>query len=162
MILLVSPHANVRECAALIGHTFGEATDASDSLDHATGRLRAQEYSAVVFDQTLVDSKPEDADAALQHIGTAIPIFINFGVSNLARVLKEMKSALQRRRLDEHAARQRAEQTLRAELSGIVTAMLLSCQLALDREVAVDLHYAKVHAVHDLALELKSKLTAEH
>jgi hypothetical protein len=40
--------------------------------------------------------------------------------------------------------------------------MLLSCQLASDREVAVDVHYAKLHAVHDLALELKSKLTMEH
>jgi hypothetical protein len=88
MILLISPHASVRECAGLLCQNLGQATDAVESLDQATSCLRAQEYSTVIFDQALVESEVDDTDTALEHLGTAIPIFINFGISNVARVLK--------------------------------------------------------------------------
>jgi hypothetical protein len=159
MILLISPHANVRECAGLLCQTFGEATDAAESLDQATTRLRTQEYSTVVFDQTLVESEPDDAETALQHLGTAIPIFINFGISNLERVLKEIRSALVRRRRDERAARKSAEQSLRSELKGIVTAMLLSCELALENHALPEAGVEKIRSLHDLALQLKTRLS---
>ena len=159
MILLISPHAAVRECAALLSQNFGEATDAVESLDQATSRLRAQEYSTVIFDQALVESEPNDTDASLQHLGTAIPVFINFGISNVTRVLKEVRSAMMRRRRDERSARESAEQTLRAELKGIVTAMLLSCELALQDSPSAEAQLDRIHSLHELAMQLRTRLS---
>jgi hypothetical protein len=159
MILLISPHATVRECAAVLSQNFGEATDAVQNLDHATSRLRAQEYSTVIFDQALVESEPNDTDASLQHLGTAIPVFINFGTSNVTRVLKEVRSAMMRRRRDERSARESAEQTLRAELKGIVTAMLLSCELALQDSPSAEAQLDRIRSIHELAMQLRTRLS---
>jgi hypothetical protein len=159
MILLISPHASVRECAGLLCQNFGEATDAVESLDQATSRLRAQEYSTVIFDQVLVESEADDTDTALAHLGTAIPIFINFGISNVARVLKEVRSAQMRRRRDERGARESAEQNLRSELKGIVTAMLLSCELALQDLPSAETGLDRIRSLHELATQLKTRLS---
>ena len=162
MILLISPHAKVRECSEVLSHTFGEATDTAESLDHAMVQLRSQEYSAVVLDQTMAESDPDDAETTLQHLGTAIPIFVNFGISNIERLLKEVRSALMRRRRDERAAREHAERALRSELNGIVTAMLLSCELALEKESSTEIRAEKVRSLHELVLQLRAKLAIAH
>lgn len=94
----------------------------------------------------------------MQHLGSAIPVFVNFGISNVERVVKEVRSALRRRRRDEHAARANAERSLRSELKGIVTGMLLSCELALEREAPAEQRLEKIHLLHELALQLKTKL----
>jgi hypothetical protein len=48
-----------------------------------------------------------------QHMGTAIPVQINFAISGIGRVVRELRAALERRKREVLVARQAAKQTLR-------------------------------------------------
>src|SRR5271155_4767444 len=65
-------------------------------------------------------------------MGTAVPVYSNFAIHGIERVSRELRSALHRRNRELQAARREAEQTLRSELKDTITALLLSCELALD------------------------------
>ena len=67
----------------------------------------------------------------LQHVGTAIPVYVNFAICGMERVVRELRAALHRRKREVLLARQGAEQGLRNELKDTITAILLSCELAL-------------------------------
>jgi hypothetical protein len=44
------------------------------------------------------DADPDESEVALQHIGMAIPIHVNFGISRMEGVVREVRAALQRRK----------------------------------------------------------------
>ncbi|HEY1262600.1 MAG TPA: hypothetical protein VGF06_03700 [Terriglobales bacterium] len=157
MILLITPSSKVQECARILQEATGEPVQVAASLRAGTTQLRAREYSAVVMDHSLVETEPDDSELVLQHIGTAIPVYINFAISSIDRVTKELRAALHRRKLEFNVARQAAEQNIRNDLKGTATGILLSCELALQ---AQDLASAegKVRQVYELALELRRKL----
>jgi hypothetical protein len=67
----------------------------------------------------------------LQHLGMASPVYVNFAISGIERVLREVRTALSRRQREEQVARRSAEQAIWSELKESVTALLLSCDLAL-------------------------------
>jgi hypothetical protein len=161
MILLITPSAKVQECTEALQEATAEKLQVAPSLHQAAGQLRAQEYSAVVIDQSLIEAEPEESEMVLQHIGSAIPVYINFGISGLDRVSRELRAALQRRKREMVAARRAAEADLRNELKGTVTALLLSCELAM--QSATQAHdpqaaEAKIRKVYELGLEVRSKL----
>jgi len=159
MILLITPSAKVQECAKALQEATSEPTEVASTLRQAASQLRAREFSAVVVDQSLVESEPDESDLVLQHMGGAIPVYINFAISNLDRVVRELRSALHRRKREVLAARRTAEETLRSELKGTVTALLLSCEMALQ---APDLPAAegKMRKAWELAKEVRTKLGA--
>lgn len=161
MILLITPSAKVQECAAALEEATSEATEVATTLRQAAAQLRTGEFSAVVVDQSLVESEPDESDLVLQHMGSAIPVYINFAISNLDRVVRELRAALHRRKREVIVARRTAEDSLRSELKGTVTALLLSCEMALQ---APDLPAAegKIRKAWELAKEVRTKLgTAE-
>jgi hypothetical protein len=157
MILLITPSAKVQECAKALEEATSEALQVAPSLRHAATQLRSEEYSVVVMDQFLVEAEPEESDLVLQHIGTAIPVYANFAISGVDRVVRELRAALHRRKREVLTARKTAEQMLRNELKGTVTAMLLTCELALQ---APDMSAAegKLRRLYELALEMRAKL----
>jgi len=159
MILLITPSAKVQECAKALESAISEPTQVVSTLRQAVTQLRSQEFLAVVIDQSLAETEPEESDLVLEHIGSAIPVFINFAISGIDRVTRELRAALQRRKREMTVARQAAEQLLRNELKGTVTALLLSCELALESQDPANAE-AKIRKVHELALEMRSKLGA--
>src|SRR5690242_11240422 len=98
MILLVTPCARMQDCVTAIEEASTETVQVAATLQQAASRLRAQEYTAVVFDQTLLESEPDAAEIALQHVESAIPVHINFAVSGVDRVVRELRAALHRRK----------------------------------------------------------------
>jgi hypothetical protein len=160
MILLITPSAKVQECAKALEEATSEALHIAATLRQAVGQLRTEEYSAVVVDQSLIESDPDESDLVLQHMGSAIPVYINFGISGCDRILRELRSALHRRKREGLVAHRAAEQSLRNELKGPLTALLLSCELALE---APDLPTAgiKIRKACELVKEVRSKLGAE-
>jgi hypothetical protein len=154
MILLITPSAKVQECAKALEEATSEALQVAPTLRQAAAQLRAEEYSVVVMDQFLVEAEPEESDLVLQHIGTAIPVYANFAISGVDRIVRELRAALHRRKREVLVARQTAEEMLRNELKGTVTALLLSCEMALQSAAAE----SKIRRVYELALELRSKL----
>ncbi|HVO81893.1 MAG TPA: hypothetical protein VMT28_14245 [Terriglobales bacterium] len=158
MILLITPSARAQECADALQQATDESAQVAATLQQAATQLRAQEYSAVVVDQSLLDAEPDASETVLQHIGMAMPVHVNFAISGIERVVRELRAALGRRKREVLVARQGAEQALRSELRGTVTALLLSCELALQVPNLPDAAEAKIRAAYDLAREIRAKI----
>ena len=160
MILVVTPVARVQDCAEAIQEATQEGVQVAPSIRQALTLLRTQEYSAVLFDQALEETDPEDSEMVLERMGMAIPVHVNFAISKADRVVREARAALQRRKKEVKLARQGAQQALRSELKGPITALLLSCEMALQIPGLQEAAEAKMRAVYDLAQAVRAKLEA--
>jgi hypothetical protein len=158
MILLITPSARIQECAHSLQSGTGCAVDIAVTLQQAGSRLREREYAVVIIDQFLVEAEPDESDQILQHLETAIPVYVNFAISGIDRVLRDTKSALARRKREELVARQSAERAIWSELREDVTAMLLSCDLALAVPGMPPPVLDKLRSVHDLACQIRTRL----
>lgn len=158
MILLITSLAKAQDCAAALQEVSAEPVKVAATLQEAIAQLQAHEFSAVVLDQLLLDAEPDDVETIFKHIGTAVPVYSNFAISGIERVSRELRSAIHRRRRELLVARQEAEQDLRSELKGTITALLLSCEMALGVPNLPLLAETKIRAVDALAREMRAKL----
>lgn len=158
MILLVTTSARAQECAQAIQQTINEPVQIATSLRQAAEKLRAQSFMAVVLDQSLIEAEPDECDLVVQHISSAVLLQINFAISGIERVIRELRVALNRRKREHDAARREAEEALRSELKGTVTALLLSCEMALGTPNLPATAEGKLRAVYDLAREMRTKI----
>ncbi len=147
-----------QKCASALEEAAGEGTVIAASLSDAVAKLQTQEFSAVVFDQLLLDAEPDEAEVVLKHLGGAVPVYLNFAVSSQDRVTRELRAALGRRNREVLMARREAEQALRHELNEKVTALMLSCEMALQVPGLPELAETKMRAVDSLAKEVREKL----
>src|SRR5229473_8078763 len=76
VILLITPSARAQDCAKAIQEATAESAQVAATLRQAATQLRAQEYSAVVIDQSLLEAEPDESEMLLQHIGMAIPVHV--------------------------------------------------------------------------------------
>jgi hypothetical protein len=158
MILLITPSARIKECAHSLQSGTGRTVDVAMTLQEGSGKLREREYAAVVIDQFLVEAEPDESDQILQHLGSASPVYVNFAISGIERVVRDTKTALARRQREELVARQSAERAIWSELREDVTAMLLSCDLALAVPNVPTPALEKLRSVHDLACQIRTRL----
>ena len=158
MILIITPSARGQQCADALKASTGNPTHWAQSLQDAASRLREQMYTAVVIDQFLLETDPEEADRVLEHLGTAFPVHINFAVTNLERLVREVRSALHRRQREESAARAAVEDQMRSEMRETLTAMLLSCELAMSVPDLPAPAVEKIRSIDNLARELRLRL----
>jgi hypothetical protein len=158
MILLITSLAKVQDCAKALQEVTGEPVQVAANLREAIAQLEAHEFSAVVLDQLLLDAEPDDVETIFKHMGTAVPVYSNFAISGIERVSRELHSALHRRKRELQRARQEVEQDLRSQLRGTVTALLLSCEIALGVPDLPLLAETKMRAVDALAKEMRTKL----
>jgi hypothetical protein len=80
----------------------------------------AQEYVAVLIDQAFLETEPVESDMVLEHIGTAIPVHVNFAISGMDRVVRDLRAALHRHKREDLLVRQEVQQALRNELKDTV------------------------------------------
>jgi hypothetical protein len=158
MILLITALAKAQECAKALQETTAEPVQFAATLPEAVAQLQANEFSAVVLDQLLLDAVPDEVETILKYLGTAVPVFSNFAISGIERVSRELRSALYRRNRESLAARHQAEQALRSELKDTITALLMSCEMALDVPNLPLFAETKMLAVDALAKEVRAKL----
>src|ERR1700690_3528248 len=155
MILLVTLSQRASECASALHDATGREVMAVASLARATAFLRSESYRVVVFDQYLLEAEPHEAEAALGHLGTAIPVQVNLAISGVERLVREVRSAMQRREREEAGARQAAIGKLQSELSGTVTALLLSSELAMKTPDLPPAAAEKLQSVHELVIRFR-------
>jgi hypothetical protein len=74
------------------------------------------------------------------------------------RMLREVRSALHRRRREESAARRVIAEQMGCEMRETLTAMLLSCELAMAVPNVPVLAAEKIRAIDNLARELRLRL----
>jgi hypothetical protein len=158
MILLITPYTKVQESGGALEKATDEKVKLASGLREAITDLRTQEFSAVVIDQSLVEGEPAEADVLMQHLGVAIPVQVNFAISGVDRLVRELRAALCRRKKEAMLAGQEAQRVLRSELKGTVTAVLLSCEMALEIGGLPSAAEAKLRMIFELAREMKAKL----
>jgi|SRR5271165_972797 len=161
MILLVTPGQRADLCAAALTEATGEEVILSETLRRAASLVRTESYSAVVLDQYLLETEPDEIDTLFHHLGTAIPVQVNLGISGVERLTREVRAALRRREREVVAAREAAMQALHSELNSTVTALLLCCQLALDTAGLPPAAVDKLHSTLELVEKLRSQLQSE-
>jgi hypothetical protein len=158
MILLITPSARGRECADSLNAATGQEVQWGATLQEAVTRLREQTYSAVVIDQFLFETEPQESERMVEHMGTAFPVYINFAVTGMERLLREVRSALHRRKREEAAARRAVVEQMHSEMRETLTAMLLSCELAMSVPDVPVPAAEKIRAIDNLARDLRLRL----
>jgi hypothetical protein len=158
MIIIVSAAANARECALALEKQTGERSVFSSTLRECAHQLQSQEFTAIVLDQGLVDSSAGSMDMMWKRANGAIVVTVNFAISGAERVVREVQAALRRREKERAAARIAATAGLRSELTGAVTGILLSSELALAQPELPAMVVSKLRSVHELALQMKERL----
>jgi hypothetical protein len=160
MILLLTPSARGQECADSLRAATGEETHWAQNLQEGSTRLREQTYSAAVIDQFLLETEPEEGDQMLEHLATAFPVYINFAVTGMERLVREVRAALHRRKREESAARRAVAEQMRSEMSETLTALLLSCELAMSVPEVPAPAADKIRAIDNLARDMRLRLAA--
>ena len=158
MILLITSSARGQQCAESLQAATGQDTHWAQSLQEGATRLREQTYAAVVIDQFLLETEPEESDQMIEHLGTAFPVYINFAVTGMERLVREVRSALHRRKREESAARRAVVEQVSSEMRETLTALLLSCELAMSVPDVPLPAAEKIKAIDNLARELRLRL----
>jgi hypothetical protein len=158
MILLVTCVARAQELAQALREATHEPVIVCAGLQEATIELKEKEFSAVVLDLLLLDAQPDEHETVLKHLGSAVPVYLNFALTGVVRATRELRWALQRRKREVLAAKNEAEQALHHELNDILTALLLSCEMALQVPELPPQAAIKMQAVEVLAKEVSTKL----
>lgn len=158
MILLIWSSERAQECAKAIEDTFQQRVHVAATLHGGCEHLRLEEYSAVVVDQGVTEVEPAQADYLFHHLGTAVPVFVNFSISGMERILRELRAAFNRHGRETLVARHTARLALRNELKDDVTALLLSCGIALDDPALGEAATARMKKVEEAAHQIKIKL----
>lgn len=158
MILLITPSPRARECAAAMQEATGEPVECAETVRRASKLLRSGEFSAVVIDQYLAECDPDGAEASLQHAGNAALVYVNLAISGCERVVRELKHAMRRNSREREVAQRHAQLRLRNELKDSLTALLLSCELALAVPQLPATAQAKIHSACELAKDIRSRL----
>lgn len=158
MILLITPQSRGAECATALFAATSQETHWAPTLQEAATRLREQTYSAAVIDQFLLETEPEESDQMIEHLGAAFPVYINFAITGMERLVREVRSALHRRKREEAAARRAIADQLNSELRETLTVMLLSCELAMSVPDVPDPAAEKIRTIDNLAREIRLRL----
>jgi DNA-binding NtrC family response regulator len=159
MILLITSSSRAQECISAIQELANEETRRAESRHAACELLRENEFSVVVIDQCLLEPDPDLADQALfQQMGSALPIYVNLAISGSERVAREVQAALKRRQRETTIAQRAAETALRNELKDSLTAVLLSCQMALGVQGVPPSAVARIKSIHEAAAEMRGHL----
>jgi hypothetical protein len=158
MILLITSSADGPRCADALRAATGLETHWAQTLQEAATRLREQTYSAAVIDQFLLETDPAESDQMIEHLGSAFPVYLNFAITGMERLVREVRWALHRRKREEGVARRAVEDQMRSEMRETLTAMLLSCELAMSVPEVPGPAVEKIRVIDSLARELRVRL----
>jgi hypothetical protein len=135
-----------------------QETQWAQSLQAAATRLREETYAVAVIDQLLLETEPEESDQMIEHLGHAFPVYINFAVTGMERLLREVRLALHRRKREENAAVRKVVEQLGSEMRESLTAVMLSCELAMAVPDVPAPAAQKIQAIDNLARAMRLRL----
>lgn len=159
-ILMVTGIEGASNCAAVVSAALGTEVEVAEGRKTALGALRRREFTVVVVDETLAECDPAAAEAICERSGLAIPLQINFALSGAARLIREIRAALQRREREQMLARRAAAAAIETELKSTVAGLLLHSQLALSGGEVPTPVADRLRIVADLAGSLRQQLSA--
>ena len=159
-ILMVTGIEGARNCAAVVGAQLGMEVEVAEGRRAALAALRRREFLVLVIDESLAECDPAAAEKICENAGLAIPMQINFAISGAARLIREIRAALNRREREQTVARRAATAAIETELKTTVAGLLLNSQLALSGSEVPSPIADKLRVVADLAGNLRRQLSA--
>jgi len=160
MILLVWASEKAQSLASVINGRLTQEVHVVANLQQACERLHSNEYAAVVVDQWISEAEPTRSDLLFDSLGGAVPLFVNFGINGQDRVLRELRAALERRQRENVMVRRNAEVALRDELKDDVTALLLSCGVAMSEPGLSETLSVRLNQIKHVAIQLRARLAS--
>jgi len=160
MILLLSAVNKANDCARALEQASQETVQLCTTVEAAIGKLQQQEFSALVLDELVIDSELDQGQAIYKNLGSAVLVCSNFAVAGIERVVQEFRRASQRRSRELTDARRYATQAFGQELKNTITALLLSCEIALKTPHLPVEAEQKMQEVEALAKQLSRNLAA--
>ncbi len=158
MILLITSSDFGQNCAKALLASTRLKTEVVPDVRSALNRLREDSFSAVILDESLLDASAKQIDILLKHLGTAVPVFINLGISRTERVVRDVLLALRRVDQERVLARKAVEWELRSQLKGELTGILLWTQQAMSVPSLPAAAESKLKSVYELADRMRSRL----
>src|SRR5580658_7507266 len=159
-ILMVTGIEGALDCAAVVSAQLGMQVEVAEGRRAALAALRSREFLALVIDETLAECDPAAAEKICESAGLAIPMQINFAVSGAARLIREIRAALNRREREQTVARKAATAAIESELKTTVAGLLLHSQLAMNGSGVPAAVAERLRMVADLAGSLRQQLNA--
>lgn len=156
--LMITAMGNAERWAEALASQLGLKVEVVTTRKAALGALRHREYSVVIADSGMIEADPDGADLVWKHSGLAIPLEINFAISNGSRLVREVRAALARRNQEHGLALKTASLTLESELRSTMTGLLLQSQLALNEPALTPELTDKLKTMAELAGTLGQKL----
>jgi hypothetical protein len=159
-ILIVTGIEGARDCAAAVGAQLAMEVEVAEGRRAALAALRRREFLVLVIDESLAECDPAAAEKICENAGLAIPMQINFAISGAARLIREIRAALNRREREQTVARRAATAAIETELKTAVAGLLLHSQLALNGGGVPAAVADRLRVVADLAGSLRQQLNA--
>lgn len=156
ILLLVAPEPSASALGQALRHDLDAQVEIASSGRSALTALRREDFSLIVLEENLSAAEPDAADALFAAAGTAPVLEVNFGTWGFERILRQVRSAVQRRAGDEAKARQAVSNALQNELNASLAGLLLESQLAL-RQAGPEIMPTLQHLI-SLATELREQL----
>jgi len=156
--LMITAIDNAENCAAELAKQTGLIVDIAANRKAALTLLGCREYSLVIVDHDLAESDPEGTALLWKHSGLAIPLQMNFAISNTARVIRDVRAALSRREQEQGLAMRAAAAAINSDLKDAVTGFLLQSQLALAEPAIPPQLNERLQHMADLAGNLRQRL----
>lgn len=135
-----------------------ELTTAKSRLDGLSA-LRRAAFDLVLVEEAVGAVEVEASDLLYGLAGAAAVLEVNFAISGTPRLLRQIRSALNRRVHDQTQARVAVLAELRNELGAALTGLLLEAQLALRHSPAEQAQ--RLRLMVELAENLRSKIRPE-
>ena len=156
VILLVAPQPSATAVAEALRRDLGAHVEVATQGRSALTALRREEFTLIVLEEHLAAAEPEATEALFTAAGTAPVLEINFGISAVQRVVRQVRSAVRRRAGDEAKARLAVSHSLQNELNASLAGLLLESQLAL-RGAGPEILPTLQHLI-DLASDLRAQM----
>ena len=110
----------------------GIAVRCGGSLRDLLVPLKREELTAFVVDQRLLDAEAATAELVWKYAGAALPVVVNPAIQSEARIVSEVKGALERRERERKIARDLERAAMAAELAGPLTGLLVNLAIVLE------------------------------
>ena len=135
-----------------------EPVQVANSVEQACEELKKADFSLVVLDEWMSEVSPSGTDSLFQNLGRAVPVMVNFAITAIDRVTAIVRSALLQRAAENRAAHESISAALYAQFKDDVTAVLLSCAVALQEPTLTPVAAEKVRKIEEFAKRIRYKL----
>ena len=157
-VLIISPMADAARVADSLALALACSVDVAETHRAGLKALRHGDYSVVVMDDCMAESKPGAAELLWRNFGMAVPMQINFAFYSGARLAREVQAAIMRREQQQTKALRAAASLLENDLKSTLTGLLLQSQLALAEPELTPKITGKLELVAELAGSLRRRL----